>query len=333
MRNGILVGGNWIIDQVKVIDQYPPEERLVTILEEYQSNGGAAYNVLKDLFKMQVPFPMEGVGLVGRDEKGNQILEDCKNMAIDISQMRVTDRAFTSYTDVMSVASSGKRTFFHYRGTNSLLDESHFDFSESRARIFHLGYLLLLDQLDRVGKDGLTGASKILKNAKENRFCTSVDLVSETSERFKKIIPSSLPFIDYFFVNEYEAAKLGGVATTDENEKISIEGCYHAAQEIIKMGVQGWVIVHFPEGALAVNHLNEKIFQPGVRLSSDKIAGSVGAGDAFAAGVLTGIHQGWEMSKCLELGVCVAATSLFKATASDGVLPYKECLKIGKGNQ
>ncbi|CAN5813091.1 carbohydrate kinase family protein [soil metagenome] len=328
MRNGVLVGGNWIIDQVKVVDIYPSEEKLANILAEYRSNGGSAYNILKGLFKMQVSFPLEGIGLVGEDERGHSILEECGRMAINTRQLRKTDKAGTSYTDVMSVRSTGRRTFFHHRGANALLDAVHFDFSTSRAKIFHLGYLLLLDNLDEIKPDGSTGAASVLREAQEQGFVTSVDIVSEDSGRFKKVIPPSLPFIDFLFVNEFEAKMLSDIPSAEENGALSVENCYQAAKAILDMGVREWVIVHFPQGALAVNKHKERIFQPSIKLRLEDIGGAVGAGDAFAAGALTGIHENWPMKKSLALGVCAAATSLFAATSSDSILPYEACLAL-----
>jgi sugar/nucleoside kinase (ribokinase family) len=328
MRNGILVGGNWIIDQVKVIDTYPSEEKLANILAEYQSNGGSAYNVLKDLSKMQVPFPLAGIGLVGDDERGQQILQDCRQMGIDSSQIRKTAKAATSFTDVMSVQATGKRTFFHQRGANALLAEAHFNFTAFAARIFHLGYLLLLDKLDEMQPDGKTGAARVLKKARQAGFITSVDLVSEASGRFRKIIPLSLPFIDILFVNEFEASMLTGIGTFEEDGTASVEKCCLAAAAIMKMGVRQWVIIHFPEGVIALSQQGHSIFQPSINLPLARIAGAVGAGDAFAAGVLTGVHEDWTMEKSLELGVCAAAACLSAATCSDGLMPSSACLAM-----
>lgn len=40
-RKGIACGGNWIIDLVKVVDFYPPENALANILSQSQGGGGA----------------------------------------------------------------------------------------------------------------------------------------------------------------------------------------------------------------------------------------------------------------------------------------------------
>lgn len=328
VRSGILAGGNWIIDRVKIIDKYPTEESLANILSEQSSNGGSAYNILKDLSRMKAPFSLAAIGLVGEDELGNMILRDCNEHGIDTAFLSQTPLKNTSYTDVMSVQATGKRTFFHNRGANSLLDVQHFNLEHSASRIFHLGYLLLLDKMDAILGNGRTVASVVLQNAVNQGFITTVDLVSEDSDRFKTVVPPSLPYVDYLFINEYEAGMLADL-TLLKNGQISAGLCLDAARRILDMGVRRWVILHFPAGVIAVSREGEHLFQPCVDLPADKIAGAVGAGDAFAAGVLLGIHEGWSMQQSLQMGVCAAACSLMAATCSDGVLASAECLALG----
>lgn len=327
-RSGILIGGNWIIDQVKVIDVFPEEEKLVSIFSECNSNGGSAYNILKDLVKLKADFPLEGVGLVGDDERGSFIIKECSSLGINTKQIHKLAGTATSYTDVMTVKSTGKRTFFYQKGANAKLSTEHFNFSQSTAKIFHLGYLLLLDELDLILADGTTGAANLFKSAKEQGFITSADIVSEKSDRFKQVIPPSLPYIDYLFVNEYEAGMITDIKTVNSEGELDLANCYLAAVKILEMGVRSWVILHFPDGAIAVHKNGQKFHQASVALPGNEISGSVGAGDAFAAGVLMGIHDQKEMDFCLKQGVCAAASSLFASTSSDGIMPASECILL-----
>jgi len=328
-RSGILVAGNWIVDEVKLIDKFPMEQSLVNILHEYTSNGGSAYNILLDLVRLKAPFPLEAIGLVGSDYNGNQIIDQCKREGIDVRQLQMTPNVPTSYTMVASVKDTGKRTFFHHRGANSLLDDAHFDFSISNARVFHLGYLLLLDKLDEVQPDGTTKAMQLLRQAKERGFVTSVDLVSEDSNRFKNIIPCSLPFVDFLFLNEYEASRVTDVDLTQLADVLAItEQSPRAFERLFEMGVREWVIIHHPDGVWAAHREGQHIFQPSLALPDDYVVGANGAGDALAAGVLFGIHEGWDMKTSLRLGVCAAAASLSNVTCSDGVKPYQECFDL-----
>ena len=72
-RVGILAGGNWIVDHTKIIDGYPPQDTLASILSQSLSNGGGPYNVLIDLAHLKAAFPLEAIGLVGDDVEDAQI--------------------------------------------------------------------------------------------------------------------------------------------------------------------------------------------------------------------------------------------------------------------
>jgi len=327
-RRGIVAAGNWIVDHVKIIDDYPPQDALANILSQSSANGGSPYNILKDLVKLRAPFPLYGMGLVGADANGEYIIQECKNLGIDVARIQKTHQQPTSYTDVMTVKSTGRRTFFHQRGANALLGRQHADFTNMTGKIFHLGYLLLLDELDKVDEIGRTEASYLLEWASELGYKTSVDLVSESSNRFQSIVPPALPHTDYLFANEYELAKTTGIEIV-ENGIVHKEKAIQAARIILEMGVRKVVFLHFPKAVIAVEKDGTVTIQGSVKLPQEKIMGATGAGDAFAAGVLFGLHENWKMHDILQLGVCAAATCLFDATCSDGILPYDDAMEIG----
>jgi len=94
--------------------------------------------------------------------------------------------------------------------------------------------------------------------------------------------------------------------------------------------VIGWVVLHFPEAVYACSAAGDGFWQPSLRVPSADIKGAAGAGDAFAAGVLYGLHESWPMPKSLELGVCAAAAALYHPTCSEGVRPIEACLELGR---
>lgn len=158
---------------------------------------------------------------------------------------------------------------------------------------------------------------------------TSVDCVSEDSERFQTIVAPVLPAVDVLFANDFEAEKITGVPLRSEG-RIQPMAVGRAAGNLIERGVKGWVIIHFPEAVYACGASGEAIWQPSLRIPTEAIAGAAGAGDALAAGVLLGLHEGWPMARCLELGVCAAAASLFHPSCSEGVLAAGDCLALAK---
>jgi len=328
-RKGLLAGGNWIVDHIKLIDCWPPEETLASILEESRSSGGSPFNILKDLSALGAPFPLEGVGLVGDDELGRWARADCRAHGIVTRQLRATAKLPTSYTDVMSVKSTGKRTFFHQRGANALLAPEHFDFSQTRAKIFHLGYLLLLDTLDSLNAAGKPRACEVLAAARAAGLLTSIDVVSEASDRFRQLVPATLPYVDYLFVNDYEASRITGIAL-NRDDRIRPAAVEKAAEALIGAGVRRTVVIHFPEAVYARNRTGATHWQPSLQMPKDRIKGAAGAGDALAAGVLFGLHEGWPMKRSLLLGVAAAASSLTHPSCSAGIVTADQCFALAR---
>jgi sugar/nucleoside kinase (ribokinase family) len=328
-RTGLLAAGNFVVDYVKIIDYYPGEEMLASILRENSANGGGPYNILKDLAKMGAKFPLSAAGLIGKDSTGRWILEDCAAHGIDTTRLLQTDAASTSYTDAFTVQSTGRRTFFHQRGTNALLAPQHFDFSGVSARLFYLGYLMLLDTLDLVGPDGRTGASHVLERAASTGLVTVADMVSLEHPDFAHSTFSALPWIDHFVLNEIEAGKLDGVNLRSESGPRwpEIEA---AARVLLQHGVRQSVTIHFVEGAVCVHRSGTAWRQGSVQLPAGFVQGATGAGDAFAAGLLMGIHDGASSPESLRLAVCAAAMCLSHPATSDGMRPISECLELGQ---
>ncbi len=329
VRSGILAGGNWIVDKLKFVDTWPQQDALANILSESAGNGGGPFNVLVDLARMKAPFALEGVGLIGADPEGQWISTECARHHINASQLQTYPTAHTSYTDVMMVKSTGRRTFFHQRGANAFLGDEHFDFERTNAKIFHLAYLLLLDRLDQPDANFGTVAARTLERAQRAGLLTSIDVVSEDSFRFKELVLPALPYVDYCFLNEFELERTTGVEI-QQKPGVNLSALQTAAQCLMESGVRKWVIVHFPEGACAAGRDGKLHIQGSLDLPPSKIVGTVGAGDAFAAGVLYGLHQDEPIETALRYGVCVAAACLAGAGASDGVCSLAECLELEK---
>lgn len=310
MREGVLAAGNFIVDRVKVIDGYPEQDTLANILSEAASNGGGPFNVLTDLARMGVSYPLAAAGLIGDDADGQWILDRCREEGIDASRLQRSGELPTSYTDVMTVEATGRRTFFHQRGANGGFTGEELDFGETGARIFYLGYLMLLDELDSFDGDGRTVASRLLERAGEAGMVTAVDLVSASQENFGEIVRSSLPFIDVLFLNEIEAGKILGREVSDLAE---------ATREICEAGVRKMVVLHTEKEAVVVTVEGDVFCQNSVKVPEGEIVGANGAGDAFAAGFLHVLHQEGGIAEALELAARVAAQSLRAATPSGGV--------------
>lgn len=326
MRRGVVGGGNFIVDYVKTVDVYPAEQMLSNIRQEYSGSGGAPYNVLRALSKLGADFPLYAIGRIGDDETGSYILDDCLALGIGTAQLRTTADAPTSYTLVMVVEGTGKRTFFHQRGANARLAPEDFDFAGLEGFHFHYGYLMLLDRLDEPDPEYGTGAARVLANARAAGLTTSIDLVSEDSDRFARIVPPALKHADIVFMNEFEASRASGVDL--------VEGGAFQFGKVPEvraaLACPGTLVIHWPEGSVACSPDGSIDWQGSVRLPQERIASVVGSGDAVAAGFLFGYLGGMSVPRCLKLGVCCAASCVTGYTCTDSILLAGECLTLGE---
>lgn len=324
---GIACAGNWILDRVKTIDNWPNERELASILEESTGPGGSPFNVLIDLKKMGATFPLLGMGCIGKDTAGYEIIKICKKYSIDTSYLCRMPNAATSYTDVMNVKNGGSRTFFHSRGANKLFSKNHVplvDLKKKSFKLFHLGYLLLLDNLDKPDAIYGTKAAALLKAALANGLETSVDLVSESGNRFKSIVSHALPYTDHLIINEEEAGKLTNYVIRGKNGKLDMAKLKRSSIDLLNMGVRRTIVIHYPEGAIWINK-KENLYQTkSLNIPKEKIIGSAGAGDAFCAAILYGLHENWAPLETLNIASATAASCLGSANTVDGVQSLKK---------
>ena len=311
-KNGISVAGTVLIDKINEISAYPEIGELTKIHSIKLAVGGCVPNVACDLKKIRPSLDVYAVGKIGDDADGRYITDYLSDAGVDTSKIKVDTSDNTSMTQVMSVV-GGQRTFFTYPGTSSDFGYSDIDFEKLDAKILHLGYFLLLDRVDN--GDGL----RILKEATKRGIETSIDLVSENSDRYSIVLPC-LPYTDYLIINENEASKLTGIAPLDENlEAIS--------RKLMDLGVRKKVIIHKPELATALSEEGFTVV-PSLEISKSEIKGTTGAGDAFCAGALIAIYDGRSDKEILEFASSVALVSLFAPDATSGIVTEEEIKKI-----
>ncbi len=332
MRKGIISAGNWLVDFVKMIETYPSAGNLVSIDSIEVGLGGCSHNVLVDLARMETGLPLYAGGCVGDDDNDRYVLGEIEKHHIDGSHMTIIPGEHTSYTDVMSDKTACTRTFFHYRGSNAHLDICHLEKMDSDARIFHLGYLLLLDKLDAADEEYGVRAARALDMLQKKGYKTSVDVVSEESDRFSKIILPCLPYTDYLIVNEIEAGKCSGLPIRMPDGTVNMDNLNTSAQYILNKGVREQVTIHFPEGGFTIRKDESQGFVPSFKTAPEDIVSTVGAGDAFCAGMLYAIHEEYPIEEALMFANACAKFNLGSATSTGGAPTLEKIQNFLKQN-
>ena len=323
-RKGIISAGNWLIDHLKMIDTLPDRGNLATIRTVAgKALGGCSHNVLVDLARLQTGLPLWAGGIVGDDADGAFVMDEIRKHGIDGRFMSIRKTVTTSFTDVMSEIQTGARTFFHYRGANALLDFPDFVDMDTSAKIFHLGYLLLLDKLDAPDSEYGTIAAKTLHLLKSKGYETSIDVVSEQGDRFRRMVTPSLKYVDYMICNEVEAGACAGVELRNANG-VCKENLAKVADCLFQHGVMKMVVIHFPEGGFAMRRDGEQLLRPSFQVSASEIKGTVGAGDAFCAGALYAIHEGWSLGDLLTFANANARFNLLSESSTGGAVPLSQ---------
>lgn len=311
-RNGIAVAGTILVDKLYEISAYPNAGELTQIKNISVALGGLVPNDGIDLKRVCPDMPVFAIGKVGDDGEGRFVLDTLSKNGLDISGVIVDKEGKTSFTDVMSVV-GGQRTFFTYPGVNATFGEADINWDSLSCKMLHLGYFLLLDAVDN--GEGL----KILKKAKELGISTSIDLVSENSDRYSCVVPC-LPYVDNLIINELEAGKLCGIEPTDDN-------LVELARKLLSMGVRDRVIIHTPDIGICVTESSVATLESWPLPKGFK-KGSTGAGDAFCAGALIAIHEGLDDDTVLKYAQMTAVSSLRAVDATSGVVELGELLKL-----
>ena len=322
--DGIAVAGNILTDNVKMVESYPEKGMLATILTESLAVGGCVPNTGIDLKRLDKNLTVKAFGRVGNDDKGRYVLGRMKEEGLDIDEVKVCDSAPTSYSDVITVKTTGERTFFHNRGANALFNLSDVNISAINQKIFHMGYLMLLDSFDKVSSDGSTSMGVLLKSVREKGVKTSIDIVSESSGNFIKVARAALPFCDYVIINEIEAGAIAGINVRNGDGSLSDDNVKSAMYAIAEAGVNEKVVVHCPEKGFSLDKSGKFTTSLSRKLKKGFIKGSVGAGDAFCAGSLYALYKGYSDEKMLDFANLVAVNCLAAPDSVSGVVAIEK---------
>ena len=223
---GIAIAGTTIVDIVNVIEKYPEKNMLVKILDTTYAVGGCLPNTIVDIARMDPDIYLSAIGKVGNDENGRYVISQFKKYGIDVSGMKIDDTIPTAADNVMSERVSGERTFFYSGGANKTFGIDDIDVENLDCKIFHIGYILLLDELDEEDEEYGTKMARLLDMVSKKGIKTSIDTVSEEGDRFKEKIVPALKLPKGFIKGStgagdaFAAASLYGIYNEWDDKKI-----------------------------------------------------------------------------------------------------------------
>ena len=301
----VLCAGIVVADAIaSPVDAIPPPG-LLTLVDSVQlATGGCALSTATALARLGTPTAL--CGCVGRDLLGDVMRGEAEARGIRTEDLRTADGLLTSASVVLD-ASDGERTFLHNPGASAALTAADIEGALAAGpRWLHIGGALVLPALDG---EPLAG---VLAGARERGIVTSLDPVHDATGGWDRLHPA-LSHLDVICPNLNEARGITG--------QESAEGC---AAWLRERGVGRVAIKLGRDGAYALDADSAEWVAPFAVETRDE----TGAGDAFAAGLVHGLLNGWPLARAVRLGNAVGALSTRGTGASSALPDLEEALAL-----
>ncbi|MEN3185076.1 MAG: carbohydrate kinase family protein [Atribacterota bacterium] len=289
------------------IDRLPEKGKLMLVPEMELHVGGCAHNTGVVLRKLGEEVTV--VGKVGKDDLGEVVIRSLERHGVDARGVALDEVYHTSATMVI-LDTAGERTFLHYPGTNSCLRAQDVrDEFLADVQIVHVAGSFLMPGFD--GEE----TALLFRRAKGLGVITSLDTAWDDTGKWLATIKPVLPHIDIFISNRDESSRISGKTSLVE-----------IAQFFLDWGIKIVAIKMGAEGSFIMTD-EEKIVVPPFRV---KVVDGTGAGDAFAAGFLTGYLKGWDLYEVGRFANACGAMCVQKMGATEGVGTLGEVLAFMK---
>jgi len=163
-------------------------------------------------------------------------------------------------------------------------------------------------------------AAALLRLAKEKNVLCAMDTAWDASGAWMSKIEVSLPYLDWFLPSYGEAVMLSG-----ERDAARI------AKALMDKGVRNVVIKLGAEGCFVSESGEIGYRMPA--LKNIAVMDTSGAGDAFCAGFLAGLAQGWETRRCAELGNALGALCVTEIGTTTAARPLPDVLRFAESHR
>jgi sugar/nucleoside kinase (ribokinase family) len=250
-------------------------------------SGGSAANTVAGMAAMGAKCAF--IGQVADDDLGGIFAHDIRTTGVSFETAARPGQPTTARC-LIFVTPDGQRTMNTFLGASQFLPASALDLEMiASGEILYLeGYLWDPEE----PRAAMRAAIEVARKAGRKVAFTLSDVfcISRHGDDFRKLIADGL--IDILFANESELIALAGVAD------------FEAAVAKVAPQVPLLVATRSEHGAIAVR---DGVCTAVPAEPIERVVDTTGAGDLFAAGVLTGLAQGKDIEAALRMGAICAA--------------------------
>ncbi len=294
----VLCAGILVADLfVPPLPRLPEEGELLKVDGMLLDTGGCAANVATDLAKLGVRAAVAGT--VGADPFGDFVRADLQRKGLaDTSTIGVSRTHPTSQTVILPVKGQDRR-FIHSLGANADFTPDAIEPDRlSGIRVLYVGGYFILPGLDP------GSLASLLRLAREKGVRTVLDVAGVDPRGGMEKIAPALPFADVFLPNDDEAALLTG--DTDPVRQARALRRAGAGTVVVTRGAEGCIV------AAADRTLRAAAYTVDVVDPS-------GSGDAFDAGFIVGMMEGWALERTVAFASAVGASCCTRLGCTAGV--------------
>jgi len=285
----------------------------LALLDRYLlSVGGCAANTAADLVRLGRTTSV--LGKVGNDLFGEFLLQDLKRLGIDPSFVRRSPTHPTSCTFIINVRGQDRR-YIHCFGANADFSIADIDLKVlDGARALYVGGYLAMPAFR---PEHLV---TLFREAKQRGLITALDVVIPAGflSAFEDI-RQALLYTDLFLPNEDEARVLTG--RSDPLEQAGILG---------RVNPQGTIVITRGSAGALARRDGETLRAAAFQVDSVDESGS---GDAFDAGFLVGMLEGWPLEDTLRFASAVGASCTRALGCHEEVFDFEQALAFVAQNR
>lgn len=270
------------------------------------SCGGDALNEAVILSRMGKSVDL--ISKVGQDDAGDRVLDFLRKAGVPDAHIR-REAGLETGVNIVLVDQHGERFFLtNPRGSLRTLSEAdilpHLD---TAADIVSFASMFVSPLLD------LPAMERIFRRIKESGRTLAVDMTQPKNGETLHDLRRLLPYMDYFFPNHQEIARLTGESDPVKNAELLVQAGVSCA--VIKCGSRG-CLMGTKDALLEV---------PAYPV--ERVADTTGAGDSFAAGFLWGLSEGFSLQDCGRLACATASCTVEQFGANSAVTSAGEPLR------
>ena len=297
-RASVVCAGVVVADVfVPPLPRLPDPGELVATDDFVVETGGCAANAGIALARLGVRPTV--VAKVGDDLFGDFVRHELSAAGVDVSGIGRAADLGTSKTVIVSVSGEDRR-YIHTFGANAAFCAADIAPAIVTAPdVLYVGGFLALPALRQ---DELAAQ---LRRARQSGTRVVLDVIAPSGRALSPDdVAGILPQVDYFVPNDDEAAALTGVR--DPHKQVERLLDLGAGTVIVTMGEQG-VVAGSPDGVIELPARRVEVVEPS------------GAGDAFAAGLVFGLLEGFDLPRSLEFAGMVGASACTKLGCTAGL--------------